>query len=888
MQPDRLGTAQWAHPDTFADMHPFEKGKFWLGRSVTDGRPLGYVDDRHICLVSGNRGGKGVSTIIPNLCKWPGSLVVVDPKGENATVTAVRRGPGSDACEGMGQAVHVLDPFGAAEVPGELRASFNPLDALDPSHPGCLDDAGHLADAIVIPNPKSPDPFWDQTARQLVKTLILHVLTSPEFKGRRNLLTVRDLLLRGDHESVAVLAADGEEDLPPPVQYLWFRISRNMAFDGKLAGYGETILGMLERAPKQFESVFQVASRNTEFLDSPAMAECLRSSSFALSSLKTDPKGVSLYLSLPQRYMGEHFRWLRMILTLVVGTMESTRGTPATGHSVLMCLDEFAGLKRMEVIENAVAQIAGYGVKLMFVLQSLEQLKATYQDNWETFLSNASLKLFYSIEDHFTREYVSKLIGDTEIIRTTRTSSHTRGESTSTTEGEATSSGTSHSTSSGENWNTGQSRGQSSGSGRATNSKAWALGLRDTAAIYRAITGDRQTGTSEHWGSNSGTSSSRGGSTGTSNGTSETRSSSTSRTHSSSTSQTHGENEGVHKRPLITPDELGRFFARIDDEAVPIHPGMALVLIAGRDPAFVRRIHYFDDHLFARHYLAHPDHPHLAWVQRKISIYDRCLLELSSAAPGVCRVEWHVHDGDQVTLQTPICTVHGFGPNADDILEAISGRRSDRSKYTVKQFGQASWPYFAPDCRAITLFSTYEGIVRMPGRSPAHGTSGDWMNLAALNEDFFNFELTSRAGGGDGFLVFDNDPLEFVASEFMWCQSALPVYEKLATSAVWRVRRAYGHYAFALFPLLLLDSSIPKPFAIPLVILISVIVAVIATKHLNGLRKRRDQIFSLGHEHQRRYNQAGMALEQLDRQDFAVEEMLTRINERARQVLEAG
>ena len=51
-----------------------------------------------------------------------------------------------------------------------------------------------------------------------------------------------------------------------------------------------------------------------------------------------------------------------------------------------MVLDEFAGLKRMEVIENAVAQIAGYGVKLFFVLQSLEQLKAVYKDNWETFL----------------------------------------------------------------------------------------------------------------------------------------------------------------------------------------------------------------------------------------------------------------------------------------------------------------------------------------------------------------------------------------------------------------------------------------------------------------------------------------------------------------------
>src|SRR6185503_260915 len=96
-------------------------------------------------------------------------------------------------------------------------------------------------------------------------------------------------------------------------------------------------------------------------------------------------------------------------------------------HRILFCLDEFASLKRMEVIENAVAQIAGYGVKLMFVLQSLEQLKATYKDKWETFLSNCGLKIYFALEDYFSREYVSKFIGETEVIREGRTSSQATG-----------------------------------------------------------------------------------------------------------------------------------------------------------------------------------------------------------------------------------------------------------------------------------------------------------------------------------------------------------------------------------------------------------------------------------------------------------------------------
>lgn len=81
-----------------------------------------------------------------------------------------------------------------------------------------------------------------------------------------------------------------------------------------------------------------------------------------------------------------------MMVGMITAQMETTRGRPATGHRVLMILDEFAGLQRMTSIENAVAQIAGFGVKLFFVLQTLEQLKRVYKDGWETFLANAGLK----------------------------------------------------------------------------------------------------------------------------------------------------------------------------------------------------------------------------------------------------------------------------------------------------------------------------------------------------------------------------------------------------------------------------------------------------------------------------------------------------------------
>ena len=143
---------------------------------------------------------------------------------------------------------------------------------------------------------------------------------------------------------------------------LWTALANNRAFDDLIAGIGDSFTNMLLNSPKQFESVLQVANRNTEFIESPAMQRCLEASDFQLSELKTLPSGLSVYLCLPQRYMSTHYRWLRMMIALTVTEMEKVRGQPVTGHPVLMLLDEFAGLKRMEVIEYAVAQIASYGV----------------------------------------------------------------------------------------------------------------------------------------------------------------------------------------------------------------------------------------------------------------------------------------------------------------------------------------------------------------------------------------------------------------------------------------------------------------------------------------------------------------------------------------------
>jgi type IV secretory pathway TraG/TraD family ATPase VirD4 len=630
----RIATAAWADPEEVEERYAYRDGTLWLGRSGSEERvPLGYLDDRHICLVGGSRGGKGTTSIIPALITWPGSCVILDPKGENATITAARRGGGSTHCKGMGQTVKVLDPFKSAQVADGLRGRFNPLDTLDPKADESVDEAGRIADAIVVIHEGGTnDPFWDESARSMVKGLILHVLTAPQFEGRRNLVTVRKLITRGDWESVETLRAAGEKDVPPAHGLLWTGLANNAVFEGLVAGIGDSFQNMLINSPKQYESVLQVANRNTEFIDSPAMQRVLEGSDFQLSELKTRPEGLSLFLCLPQRFMSTHYRWLRMMISLTVTEMEKVRGRPATGHPILMLLDEFAGLKRMEVIETAAAQIAGYGVKLFFVLQSLEQLKATYKDNWETFLANSGLKLFFNIEDNFSRDYVSKLIGETEVVREVRSSSDSTSESESTSRSVSRSESHGTSSSTGTSENEGTNSSVSSGTSGGTNwsrtkGKTYTDGRSWTPASLLLVPGfgkaNLQKNDSRSWSDSLSAGGSKGWnegrSDGVSHGTSRSQTDGTSETtgysetegttHGTSQSRTAGSSETIQKRALVTPDEIGQLFGRVDDRAAPAYPGLALVVISGAPPVALRRVNYYEDFQFVGLFDPNPDFP---------------------------------------------------------------------------------------------------------------------------------------------------------------------------------------------------------------------------------------------------------------------------------------
>ena len=374
----RTPLAAWMRPDAIASTPAlaYDPSKILLGK--VGGTAIGIEDDRHMLTIAGSRAGKGVSAIVPNLILYQGSVLAIDPKAELASITARRR------AEGLGQEVFVLDPFGrAAPWVEPYKASYNPLSILKAGSPTLVEDSGLIADALVIAG--GTDPHWDDSARNFIEGVILHVATYPGYEGRRDLVTVRHLLMNGASVVEGEQEAHGMEGLHVEMLHNVELIADNIdnGGEGVAAAIEAAAADFFDKADAERWSVLSTARRHTKFLDFPNLQAVLRGHDFDLTALKTAPKGMTVYLCLPAGRLATCSRWFRLFVNLALEAMEREPQKPPV--PVLLCLDEFAVLGHMRQVEAAAGQIAGFGVKLWPILQDLTQLKRDYKEGWETF-----------------------------------------------------------------------------------------------------------------------------------------------------------------------------------------------------------------------------------------------------------------------------------------------------------------------------------------------------------------------------------------------------------------------------------------------------------------------------------------------------------------------
>ncbi|MBO0358639.1 type IV secretory system conjugative DNA transfer family protein [Hymenobacter sp. BT186] len=373
MEESRYGSARLSQVDDIAH--------YLTPNGLSVGGYLSYRDQGHIMTLGKTRGGKGVELIIPALLDrsaYTGSFVVIDPKGENAAITARYQ-------KEKGQTVLLLDPW---DMQTDAPATYNPLDILKPGD-DLGDDAMMIAEMIVPDNPGEHDKFWTERARSVIAGLIIHIHSN---KG-----TLIDLwrYLRLDDKAFAELVADMRYSQNPIVKVTGNELSNAMAND------------------KMFASIIATALQHTDFLKSPALQRSMVKSNFNVNELSEGK--TTMYVIIPADKLKSHSQWLRLVVTTSMRAVMRNHN-----RRVTFILDEFPSLGPLrEISEFGLAAAAGYNISLWMILQSLPQLKNLYRDNWENFIANTAVKHYLGVSDNFTADYVSHSIGVSTIVTRT-------------------------------------------------------------------------------------------------------------------------------------------------------------------------------------------------------------------------------------------------------------------------------------------------------------------------------------------------------------------------------------------------------------------------------------------------------------------------------------
>lgn len=658
-----LASGKWGDPNYLAKKYPYEPGCIWLGRNPHNhNEAIGYRTEKHVFVCAETGGGKGRAFMVNNQVLWPGSMITVGPKGDEATMAAVRRGQGNDQCEGLNQQVFVLDPFGSANVPDNYLAYYDLLEGLEADDPDLIEKSTLIATAICkVTDSEGESAEWQKRGREWVTAVLQHVVTSKNVKPKdRNLRTVRDFAMVGnvarrdklDKQHLETLkreAAAKSESFDPrsikkgdPYTVLLLEMKHNPACGGAIARAAEKLSQTQKNASKQFEGIKGSAGDCLQWIQGERIESVLWKTengpqiTFNAADLKDE--NISVFICLPERNYTFYKTWLEGMITALIQSLTMTQGLGANGERVLFCIDEFGNLGPVPAVMDALNSIRSAGVSLMIATQGLTDLQKNYPKNWQRVPSAAGLEIYFQADEVELGEYLQKKLGEKEVIKYPRTVSVNR--STSVSEALAESYSYTNSTSSTRTFTKGfansfgdsitigqggsdarsENRGTSLGSGTNTG-RGYGPGMFHLFDLTHTL----QQGSSTQRGTTAGTGSTKTRqwnksetrnrnfttNESTAEGETEGRSDTYGTTRTRTEQRQDGEGASVsenHQRvPLLSLADARKHLISPIDPEHPAFPGMALVLIDQEsDPYYVRKSNYDQDPYFAGKFLPNP------------------------------------------------------------------------------------------------------------------------------------------------------------------------------------------------------------------------------------------------------------------------------------------
>lgn len=386
------GSSRWASFREVTRAGLFRASGVFLGR--LDRRYLRHDGPEHVMAFAPTRSGKGVGLVIPTLLSWTGSAVVHDIKGENWQLTAGWRSRFSHCL-----LFNPTDP---------RSARYNPLLEVRKG-PDEVRDVQNIADILVDPEGAlERRSHWEKTSHSLLVGAILHVLYAEEQKTLARVATfLSDPQRSFAHTLRRMMATNhlGTAD-QPQVHPVVASAAREV----------------LNKSENERSGVLSTAMSFLGLYRDPTVAATTAACDWRIADLVDAARPVSLYLVIPPSDISRTKPLVRLVLNQIGRRLtERLEGDPRKSrkHQLLMMLDEFPALGRLDFFETALAFMAGYGIRAYLIAQSLNQISKAYGEN-NAILDNCHVRIAFSSNDERTAKRISDALGTATELRAQR------------------------------------------------------------------------------------------------------------------------------------------------------------------------------------------------------------------------------------------------------------------------------------------------------------------------------------------------------------------------------------------------------------------------------------------------------------------------------------
>ena len=357
----------------------------------------------HVFVYAPTRSGKGICIVLPTMLSWHSSVIVYDIKGELWALTSGYR-------KAIG---HKVIKFDATSIDGS-GACWNPLEEIRVGTLYEVKDAQNIATMLADPTGKESDDHWVATSRDMLTGVILYVLHKSEDKSIKGIKRFLSDPSRSIEETMEMM--------------LNIRDHLNVPGIEVVSGAARDIL---DKAENEAASVISSAKKVLGLWDDPIVAMNTSRSDFHLYDLMNHEKPSSLYLVVPPSDRIRLTPLTRLFFNMFVGSntekmdFKDGRSVASYKHRMLVLIDEFPSLGRMDQLVAAMAYSAGYGIKFLLIAQGINQLYDTYTQN-EIVTTSCHVQAAFAPNDEKSAELISKRTGQTTVNKQQRSYSGSR------------------------------------------------------------------------------------------------------------------------------------------------------------------------------------------------------------------------------------------------------------------------------------------------------------------------------------------------------------------------------------------------------------------------------------------------------------------------------